>query len=119
MKNLPLSSVYLPPLQAKIGVRGAFYRYPYNLLQQAYSKDKLFILVCTRSRKLRTQKLKSHLVRTQSLSVLPLKPVVGQYIVIHATLPARDFFLAYFYPSGTFTAFFTQTSPDFFCVGCD
>ena len=51
---------------------------------------------------LRTQKLKSHLVRTQSLKVLPLKSGVGQYIAIHATLIARNFFLAYFYPSGPF-----------------
>ena len=34
------------------------------------------------------------------LKVLPLKPGVGQYIAIHATLTARDFFLAYFYPPG-------------------
>ena len=53
----------------------------------------------THSGELRTQKLKSHLVRTQSLNVLPLKPGVGQHIAIHATLTARDFFLAYFYPS--------------------
>ena len=33
----------------------------------------------------------------------PLKPGVSQYIVIHATLTARDFFVAYFYPSGPFT----------------
>ena len=59
-----------------------------------------------RSGELRTQKLKSHLVRTQSLNVLPLKPGVGQYIDIHATLTARDFLLAYFYTSGPFTRFF-------------
>ena len=64
------------------------------------------------------QKLKSHLVRTQSLNVLPLKLGVGQYIAIHATLTARDFFLAYFYPSGPFTCIFSKTSPDFSCVGC-
>ena len=45
---------------------------------------------------LRTQKLKSYLLRTQSSKVLPLKPGVGQYIDIHATLTAKDFFLAYF-----------------------
>ena len=45
---------------------------------------------------LRPQKLKSHLVRTQSLNVLPLQPGVGQYIAIHATLTAGDFFVAYF-----------------------
>ena len=44
----------------------------------------------------------------------PLKPGVGQYIAIHATLTARDFFLAYFYPSGPFTCIFSKTSPDFF-----
>ena len=77
--------------------------------------DKLRIsLVFPRSGELRTQKLKSHLVRTQSLNVLPLKPGVGQYIAIHATLTARDFFLAYFYTSGPFTCIFSKTSPDFF-----
>ena len=70
-----------------------------------------------RSGELRTQKLKSHLVRTQSLNVLPLKPGVGQYIAIHAALTARDFFLAYFYPSGPFICIFSKTSPDFSCVG--
>ena len=52
---------------------------------------------------LRTQKLKSHLLRTQSLKVLPLKPGVGQYIAIYVKHTARDFFLANFYPSGPFT----------------
>ena len=62
------------------------------------------------------QKLKSHLVRTQTLNILPLKPGVGQYIAIHATLTARDFFLAYFYPSSPFTCSFSKTSLDFFPV---
>ena len=62
------------------------------------------------SGELRTQKLKSHLVRTQSLNVLPLKPGIGQYIAIYATLTARDFFLAYFYPSGPFTCIFFPKS---------
>ena len=34
----------------------------------------------------------SHLLRTQSSKVLPLKPGVGQYIAIHAMSTARDFF---------------------------
>ena len=72
-----------------------------------------------RSGELRTQKLKSHLVRTQSLNVLPLKPGVGQYIAIHATLTARDFFRAYFYTSGPFTCIFPKPLPNFACVGCD
>ena len=60
-----------------------------------------------RSGELRTQKLKSHLVRTQSLHVLPLKPGRGQYIAIHATLTARDFFLVYFYPYSPYTCIFS------------
>ena len=37
------------------------------------------------------QKLKSHLVRTQGLSVLPLKPGVGQYTAKHKnTLSETD-----------------------------
>ena len=67
-----------------------------------------------RSGELRMQKLKSHLVRTQSLNVLPLKCGVGQYIAIHATLTARNFFRAYFYPSGPFICIFSKTSPNFF-----
>ena len=67
-----------------------------------------------RSGELRTQKLKSHLLRTQSLNVLPLKSAVVQYIARHAMLTARNFFLAYFYPSGPFTCIFSKTSPNFF-----
>ena len=67
-----------------------------------------------RSWELRTQKWKSHLVSTQSLNVLPFKPWVGQYIAIHATLTAREFFLPYFYPSSPFTCIFSKTSPNFF-----
>ena len=47
-------------------------------------------------------------MKTQSLKVLPLKPGVGQYIAINATLTARDFFLAKLYPSGPFTCIFFQ-----------
>ena len=35
------------------------------------------------------QRLKSNLLRTQGLKILPLKSGVGQYIAIHATLTAR------------------------------
>ena len=73
------------------------------------------------------QKLKSHLMSTQSLKVLLLKPGVVQDIVVHATLTARDFFLANFYPSGPFTCIsFENLSQVFpvlavadtgFCVG--
>ena len=71
------------------------------------------LLLSPRSGELRTQKLKSHLVRTQSLNILPLKPGVGQYIAIHATLTARDFFLAHFYSSGPFTCIFSKPLPIF------
>ena len=64
-----------------------------------------------RSGELRTQKLKSHLVRTQNLNVLPLKPIVGQYLAIYATLTARGFFLAYFYTSDAFTCIFPKPLP--------
>ena len=56
----------------------------------------------TRSGELQMQKLKSHLMRTLSLNILSFKPGVDQY----ATLTARDFFLANFYPSGPFTGIF-------------
>ena len=66
-----------------------------------------------RSGEPRTEKLKSHLLRTQSLKVLPLKPEVRQYIAVHARLTARDFLLANFYPPGPFTCIFSTTSPEF------
>ena len=53
------------------------------------------------------QKLKSHLLRTQSLKVLPVKVGVDQYIAIQVTHTARDFLLANFYPSGPFTCIFS------------
>ena len=61
-----------------------------------------------RSGELRTQKLKSHLLRTQSLKVLPLKSGLGQHMAMHATLTARYFFIANFSPSGPFTCVFFQ-----------
>ena len=67
-----------------------------------------------RSGELRTQKLNSHLVRTQNLNIIPLKSGVGQFIAIHATLTARDFSLAYFYPSGLFISIFSKPLPVLF-----
>ena len=75
-----------------------------------------FFFSYPRSGELQTQKLKSYLVRTQSLNVLPLNPGVGQYIAMHGILTARDSFLTYFFPSGPFTCIFSKTSPDFFPV---
>ena len=48
----------------------------------------------------------------------PFKAWSRSAYAIHATLTFRDFFLAYFYPSGPFTCIFSKTSPDFSCVGC-
>ena len=56
--------------------------------------------------------IKVPLDENTELKVLPLRPGVGQYIAMHATLTARDFFLTNFYPSGPFTCFFLpQTFP--------
>ena len=77
-------------------------------LVQYYVVSQIITYLKPRSGELRMQKLNFHLVRTQSLNVFPLKPGVGQYISIHATLTARDFFLAYFYPSGPFTSIFPK-----------
>ena len=63
------------------------------------------------------QKLKFHLLRTQNLKVIPLKPGVGQYIDTHATLTVKDFFQANFYPSGSFACIFSKTTPEFFLCG--
>ena len=63
-------------------------------------------------------RLKSHLTRTQSLKDLPEKPRVGQHIAMHATLTARNFFLANFYTSGPFICIFPKPLLSFTCVSC-
>ena len=65
----------------------------------------------------RTQKLKSHLVRTQSLNVLPLKPGVGQYVAIHASLTARVSSLLISTFRSIHLHFFKNLSRFFSCVG--
>ena len=52
------------------------------------------------------------------LKVPPLKPGVSQYIAIHATLTARDFFLVYSTLPVHSPAFFPKPLPIFPCVGC-
>ena len=79
-----------------------------------YRIYRLTLLLFPRSGGLRTQKLKSHLVRTHSLNVLPLKTGAGQYIATHTTITARNFLLANFYPSGPFTCIFSQNIFRFF-----
>ena len=64
------------------------------------------------------QTLKSHVMRTHSLKVLPCKPGVDQYIAMHALLTARDFLLANFYLSGPFICIFPKPLLSFSCVNC-
>ena len=78
---------------------------------------RLFVLH-PHSRVLRTQKLRFPLVRTQSLKVLPLKPAVGQYIAMHATLTARGFSLLISTLPVRSPASFPKPLPSFSCVGC-
>ena len=73
-----------------------------------------FSTVFTRSGELRTQKLRSHLLKTQRSEVLPFKFRVNQHMAMHATLTSREFFLANFYPPGRFICIFSKTSLEFF-----
>ena len=104
----------------KAGVEGGGKR----LNREPHTVHKLLLYVSSatphpRSWKLRTQKLKSHLLRTQSLNILPLKPGVGQYIAVYATLTARDFssLLISTLPVHS-PAFFPKPLPIFSSVGC-
>ena len=63
---------------------------------------------------LQTYKLKTHLLRTQSSKILPLKPEEDQKIAMHATHTARDFFPANFYSPAPFTCIFSRTPLEFF-----
>ena len=72
-------------------------------------------VVKPRSGELRTQKLKSHLVRTQSLNVVPLKPGVGQCVL--RLLPGISSLLIFTLPVYS-SAFFQKPLPIFSCVGC-
>ena len=101
----PISALFHPPLPPSLSLRviGLVSSLSYTT---------------SRSGELRTQKLQSHLMRTQSLKVLTLKPGIGQYIAMYATITARDFFLANVYPSGPFICIFPKPLPSFSCVGC-
>ena len=92
------------PLQQR---QATCYPFPTALAHTFATCDKRLISK-PRSGELRTQKLKYHFFRTQSLKVLPLKPGEGQYTAIHAILTARDFFLANLYPSGPLTCILLQ-----------
>ena len=77
-----------------------------------------FAWLVSRSGELQTQKLKSHLVRTQSINVLPLKPGAGQDIAIPATLIARVSSLRISTHPVHSPAFFPKPLPIFSCVSC-
>ena len=118
-------SLLLKRLHDKIFVQGTVIewftsylscRFQQVLVGQCYSSENP--LLWPRGGELRTQILKSHLLRTQSLKVLPLKPGIVQYIAMHATLTAGDFFLANFCPSGPFTCIFPKPIPNFSSVSC-
>ena len=49
--------------------------------------------------------------RVNGLAGEGLKSGVGQYRAVHAMLTARDFFLAYFYPSSPFTCILSKSLP--------
>ena len=56
----------------------------------------LLLLLLPCSKVLRTQKLKTHPLRTKSSKIFPLKPDVGRNIATHALPTARNFFLPNF-----------------------
>ena len=53
----------------------------------------LLLLLLPCSKVLRTQKLKTHPLKTQSSKVFPSKPVVGQNIAMHESSTVRNFLL--------------------------
>ena len=86
-----------------------------SFLEETYSTVSLFWLFffCPCSGELRTQKLRFHLFRrAHSSVVLPLKPGVGQYRVIHNTPTTMASLLFSILPVRS-PAFFSKTSPEF------
>ena len=69
------------------------------------------IVVGSCSGALRTQKLGTHLLRSQGSKVLPLQPRVDQNIALHAQPTARDFLLSKF-PIHS-PSFFAKPFPSF------
>ena len=76
-----------------------------------------FSPLLSHSGELRTQKLKVPSSENTELKRSPFKIWSRSVYSHNATLTARDFFLAYLYSSGPFTCIFSETSPDFSCVG--
>ena len=85
---------------------------PVKQLRQRFQ----FQLRNSRSGVLQAQKLKTHLLRTYSSKVLPLKPGVGQTIVMHASPTVKDFFLKLISALLVHSPAFLQTFSEFFLV---
>ena len=83
----------------------------YLFMKVSFSSD-----IIPRSGELRTQKLKSHLVRTQSLNVLPFKPGVDQYIAIHCYAYCQGVLPCLFLPFQSIHLHFFQNLSQFFPV---
>ena len=84
------------------------------ILKGLFWMSQSFPVLWPHSGELRTKKVPSD--ENTELKGSPFKAGVGQYIAMLATLTARDFFLADFYPSGPFTCIFSKSSSDFFPV---
>ena len=79
----------------------------------------VFVLVSSPLSVLRTQKWKTHLLRTHSSKVLAWQPGVGQNRAMHASSTARDFFLELISnPPGHSSALFPKQFPSSSCVSC-
>ena len=90
------------------------YVLPYCMILNSYSH--LYFDTCRGG--MRMQKLKTHMLRTQSSKILPFEPGAGLYMAMHAVPTAMDFSLVSFYPSGPFTCIFPKPLLSFSCVGC-
>ena len=113
--HLPLAHVKDPAVHVRVRWITKTRKHPACIVRSATPLQLAFLAdfpYCQepRSGELRTQKLKFHLVRTQSLTVLPVKPGVSQYIAIHATLTPRDFLLISTLPVHS-AAFFPKPLP--------
>ena len=75
-------------------------------------------MMLSRNGELRTQKLKSPLLRLQSLKVFAIQTEAGPNIAIYAKLTARNFFLLISTLPVYSPAFFSKSLPSFSCFGC-
>ena len=83
--------------------------YAFLLFSSSSSSPRLFLLILPPSPSqwgAADAEIKVPSGENTELKRSPFKAGVGQCIAIHATLTARDFFLAYFYLSGPFTCIY-------------